>query len=213
MTKINQQSGFLGLVMRLKDQFRWPLMRVKIPESVHSHSMDTVMITHILWMIHSKVFKQTDWDLGVLLEAAMVHDLEESVCQDTSFVCKNMTLRMSEACAEIAEIAKRKIINTLPYEMREHMTQAMYPVEEVHKVVKAADLLSALLKAIDEVEAFNEKEFGDVLARQTEVIKDLAKKMPEVAYFMEVFTPGMSMSYDKLANEFVQGDEPLKLAN
>lgn len=203
----NKQSGFLGLVMRLKDQFRWPLMRVRIPESVHSHTMDTVMITHLLWMIHAKVFNKTDWDLGELLEAAMVHDFEESIGQDINFVCKNMTLQMSKACAEIAEIARGKIINTLPSEMREQMTKAMYPTDEVHKVVKAADLLSALLKAIDEVEAFNEKEFGDVLARQTEVIKDLALKMPEVAYFMEVFTPGMSMSYDKLANEFVQRDE------
>ena len=71
---------------------------------------------------------------------------------------------------------------------------------EVHykAIVKAADILVAYIKAIDELNHQN-PEFAHVKERLELKLDELKKDMPEVEYFMEMFLKACSATVDKLS--------------
>jgi 5'-deoxynucleotidase len=54
------------------------------------------------------------------------------------------------------------------------------------KIVKAADIISAYLKACDEIK-FQNHEFKNVKQRLKSKLDDLRKEMPEVDIFLKIF--------------------------
>ena len=63
------------------------------------------------------------------------------------------------------------------------------------KLVKAADKLSALIKCIEEQKAGN-TEFDRAAVTTRQTLDAMA--LPEVAYFLEHFLPGFSLTLDEL---------------
>jgi 5'-deoxynucleotidase len=69
---------------------------------------------------------------------------------------------------------------------------------EYKSIVKAADILVAYIKALDEINHKN-PEFEHVKERLEIKINDLKFTMPEVEYFMETFLQACSATVDKLS--------------
>jgi 5'-deoxynucleotidase len=69
---------------------------------------------------------------------------------------------------------------------------------EYKKIVKAADLLSAYLKACDELR-FGNHEFSPVKARLEGMLQHFSEDMPEVQYFRDCFEENCSVGVDELA--------------
>jgi 5'-deoxynucleotidase len=64
--------------------------------------------------------------------------------------------------------------------------------------VKAADILVAYIKAIDELNHQN-PEFAHVKERLELKLNELKQGMPEVEYFMDMFLKACSATVDKLS--------------
>jgi 5'-deoxynucleotidase len=69
---------------------------------------------------------------------------------------------------------------------------------EYKKIVKAADLLSAYLKACDELR-FGNHEFSPVKGRLEGMLQHFSEDMPEVQYFRDCFEENCSVGVDELA--------------
>ena len=73
-------------------------------------------------------------------------------------------------------------------------------VDESYKeIVKAADILVAYIKALDELNHHN-PEFEHVQERLSKKLALLKKTMPEVDYFMGIFLDACSTTVDKLSS-------------
>ena len=70
---------------------------------------------------------------------------------------------------------------------------------EYKQIVKAADLLSAYLKAKDELR-FGNHEFDHVVERLSIMIQNFAEDMPEVEFFLETFAELCAVSVDELSH-------------
>ena len=64
-----------------------------------------------------------------------------------------------------------------------------------HALVKAADKLSAYIKCVEELKAGN-REFRQAAQQTRQALED--SPLPEVAYFLEHFLPGFSLTLDEL---------------
>ena len=91
-----------------------------------------------------------------------------------------------------------KMLHALPEKMREHYADIMYETGEedqvLHRYVKAADKISALIKCIEE-EQMGNRDFVRAKEATAQIIRDL--KMPEADFFMEHFMPGYYMTLDE----------------
>lgn len=72
-------------------------------------------------------------------------------------------------------------------------------IQNIKKIVKAADILVAYIKAIDELH-HNNHEFDHVEERLAKKLKKYQEQMPEVNYFLNTFIKACTDTVDKLAS-------------
>ena len=72
--------------------------------------------------------------------------------------------------------------------------------EEYKAIVKAADIIVAYIKALDEINHKN-PEFDHVEQRLAIKISELKENMPEVEYFIDTFMAACLATVDKLSKE------------
>ena len=95
-------------------------------------------------------------------------------------------------------VASEKLIGTLPDDLREDfdfLFNEKESDEDLWKIVKAADKISALIKCIEERKAGN-MEFAKAEQSTLESIK--AMNMPEADDFIRDFLPGYELTLDQL---------------
>ena len=68
------------------------------------------------------------------------------------------------------------------------------------RLVKAADIISAYLKANDEIR-FGNAEFNSVKDRLAKMLADFEQDMPEVRYFLDTFERNCLASVDELTEQ------------
>ena len=71
---------------------------------------------------------------------------------------------------------------------------------EYKRIVKAADIIVAYIKALDEIKHKN-PEFDHVEQRFAKRIEVLKQTMPEVEYFLDTFMNACLATVDKLSRE------------
>ncbi len=72
--------------------------------------------------------------------------------------------------------------------------------DEYKAIVKAADIIVAYIKALDEIRHKN-PEFDHVEERLAKRIEALKETMPEVEYFLETFMAACLATVDKLSRD------------
>jgi len=171
-------------------------MRNSATENVQEHSHMVAVIAHALAVIRRDIFGG-DADPGMAAAAAIFHDASEIFTGDLPTPIKYFNADIMSAYKRVESVASRKLLSTLPAEMRPAYEPLLSPggIDSVSMLVKAADKLTAYIKCLDELKAGN-LEFR--LAAEQSRKKLAALDMQEVDYFIEHFIPAFELTLDEL---------------
>ncbi|WP_448213443.1 5'-deoxynucleotidase [Colwellia sp. MEBiC06753] len=194
------KSTFLAWILRMPLIKRWALMHTVKPENIAEHSQQVAVIAHLLAVIRNKYF---DGDINPERAAtiALYHEVSETKLQDINHVTKYHNPALTKEFKKLEELAELECLNSLPEALQEDFKPLLVQSQvdpEYKKIVKAADLISAYLKASDEI-SFGNREFSHVKTRLLDMLASFKTDMPEVAFFLETFEEHCFVSVDKLA--------------
>lgn len=191
-------NNFYAMLSRMKYINRWGLMRNTIHENISEHSLDVAIIAHAL-ATFSNVYFNNNINAERIALLAMFHDCTEIITGDMPTPIKYYAPEIREAYKEVEEVAKDRLLDGLPEELREVYAPLLVESEEekaLWRFVKAADKLSALIKCVEEKRMGND----DFIKAEASTLKSLKEmKMPEVDIFLKKFFPAYSLTLDEQA--------------
>ncbi|AWL12052.1 5'-deoxynucleotidase [Saliniradius amylolyticus] len=194
------QSHFFAHLSRMKLISRWPLMRNVSKENVQEHSLQVAMVAHGLALIKNKHFGG-NVDPYRIATLALFHDVSEVLTGDLPTPVKYFNPAIQKEYKKIEHIAEQKLIEMTPDDFRDHyagLIDNSHHSDQERFLVKAADVLCAYLKTLEELSAGNH-EFELAKKRLDQILKDY--QSPEVDYFMQVYVPSFSLSLDEITQE------------
>ena len=189
--------NFFAYMSRMKLIRRWSLMKAVTEENIAEHSAQVAQIAHALAVIGNKLYgREVNADRVATL--ALYHESSEVITGDLPTPIKYYNPQIREAYKDIEGVANAKLLSMLPEELREEYAPLVEQETESyeHKLVKAADKLSAYVKCVEELKSGN-KEFAKAeaaLAGELEAYDSL----PEVRYFCDKFLASFSKTLDEL---------------
>ena len=184
------------MLSRMKNIYRWGLMRNTKSENLSEHSFETAYIAHALAIIKNNCFGGNTNPEKVAV-AAMFHDTSEIITGDMPTPIKYYNKQIKDVYKEIEHSAQTTLTEMLPDYIQGDI-KAIYENEddEIKALVKAADKISAYIKCVEELNMGN-REF---LAAEKSVRKAIDKiELQEVKIFMKEFMPAFSLSLDEQA--------------
>ena len=189
------QSRFYALISRMRYIGRWGLMRNTFQENIQEHSHMVAVLAHALALIQRDILHEPA-DPDRCASAALFHDASEILTGDLPTPIKYYNPAIKQAYKQVEAISCEKLLALLPEELRESYRPLLLESDEqVARIVKAADKLSAHIKCLEEQKAGN-AEF-DSAARQTrEALEQM--KLPCLDYFMEHCLDSFRLTLDEL---------------
>lgn len=187
------QNHFYAMMSRMKNIYRWGLMRNTHPESLSEHSLEVALVAHALAVIRNKRFGG-DIDPYYVATAAMLHDTSEIITGDMPTPIKYHNEEIKSAYKEIEKLACSRLTAMLPEDMREDFEPLYYPSGDAKRIIKAADKISALIKCTEELNMGN-REFSAAAASTKKAIADM--QLPEADAFLEEFMESFSLPLDE----------------
>lgn len=192
-----REYHFFALLSRLKYIERWALMRSAQSENLAEHSLEVAMIAHALCVLGNERYGR-----GLNAERAaligMYHDASEIITGDMPTPVKYFNADIRTAYAEVEAAAQQRLLAALPDDLLPVYAEVLGPGDDyLHRLVKAADKISAYIKCIDEGHAGNE-EFRTAAISTREALDAMAAELPEVADFMREFLPSYGRTLDEL---------------
>lgn len=190
-------SHFFAMMSRMKYIGRWALMRNSYPENISEHSLEVGMLAHALAVIgNRRLGKSLNAERAALI--GMYHDCTEIITGDMPTPIKYYNRDMKDAFKHVEYEAGKQLLRLLPEDLREDFAVFLFPQEgeeELWRLVKAADRLSALIKCIEEEKAGN-REFASAKASVEARLKEM--ELPEVEIFCAEFLPAYELTLDEL---------------
>ena len=187
------QNHFYAMMSRMKNIYRWGLMRNTRAENLREHSLETAMIAHALCLINNKRFGGNA-DPDKTATAAIYHDTTEIITGDMPTPIKYYNGEIKAAYKQIEKSAGERLLNMLPEDFRADFERIYNPDTETKRLLKAADKLSALIKCIEELNMGN-REFEAAEKSIRKGIKEL--NCPEADVFLEEFIESFYLPLDK----------------
>ncbi|MFE8073427.1 5'-deoxynucleotidase [Marinobacteraceae bacterium S3BR75-40.1] len=195
-----RQSAFLAWIFRMPLIKRWGLMHCVKPENVAEHSHQVAVIAHLLCVIKKERYGgELDPDKAATL--AIFHEVSETKLQDQNHVVKYHNKEFTQQYKRLELLAERECIESLPKDLQSYYAPLVIQeqVDPAYKsLLKAADIISAYLKVLDEQRFGNVTEFQGVrnsLEKQIDVIK---RDCPEVQDVIDVFVDSCMLPIDDL---------------
>tara|TARA_R110000737_G_scaffold48658_9_gene69176 strand:- start:7036 stop:7641 length:606 start_codon:yes stop_codon:yes gene_type:complete len=193
------QSTFLAWMFRMPLIKRWALMFCVKPENVAEHSHQVAIVAHLLAVIKNEKFGG-NINADKVATVALYHEASETRFGDIVSPTKYANPEIAREFKKIEYIAEKQCLESLPEEFQAMFSDIIVQDnvdEQYKKIVKAADILVAYIKALDELNHHNH-EFDHVKERLELKLATLKMQMPEVEYFMSVFIKSCSATVDKL---------------
>lgn len=189
------QSGFFAMLSRMKYISRWALMRNTERENLSEHSLETAVIAHALAVLGNVRFGRSYSPERVAL-LALYHDTPEILTGDMPTPVKYYNPQLRAAYGEVERTAGERMLAMLPEDMRESYRPLLIQDEGSgeHRLVKAADKLSALIKCIEERKAGN-MEFACAEKATERSLRDM--NLPEADAFLAEFIPAYALTLDE----------------
>ncbi len=191
------QSSFFAYLFRMKYVQRWGLMRSSISENIQEHSFQVAMVAHMLGVIRNKRFNGSV-DLGRLVLYALYHDCAEVVTTDLPTPIKNLTPELQNSFKEIEELVAMRFYSMLPEDLRddyEWIFMSREEDKELHKLCKAADVICAYYKCVEESKLGN----SDFQIAQKTLRNSLElHNIPEIDVFLAEFGEDLSFPLEKI---------------
>ncbi len=189
-------SKFFAFLNRMKYIKRWSLMRSVREENIMEHSLEVSIIAHALAVIKNKVFGG-NVDVSKVVLLAQYHEVGEVITGDLPTPIKYFNPEIKNAYKDLEKIASKKILDTLPDDIKTEYEQYILPNEdsEEYKIVKGADRLSAYLKCVEELKAGN----SEFKKAKTTILNDLKNlKREEIDYYLKEYAPAYELTLDEL---------------
>ncbi len=198
------QSTFLAWVFRMPLIRRWSLMFCHKPENIAEHSHQVAVVSHLLTIIYNKKVAAADQKLSPEKAAtiALYHDQIEIYTGDTVTPIKYHNPDLTAEFKKLECCAEKLCLDTLPEEFKEDFKDILLSEQidvDYARIVKAADVLCAYIKTLDELKHHN-YEFEHVRENLETRLEQL-QVYPEVAYFMDTFLSSCVTSLDQLTPE------------
>ena len=188
-------SSFFAYISRMRYIKRWALMRNSSEENIQEHSHMVAVLAHALAVIRNRNFGGSV-DVGRVTAAALYHDASEILTGDMPTPIKYYNPAIRESYKDIERAANEKLLAMLPEELREDYAPILCSEDaEIHRIVKAADKLSAYIKCTEELKAGN-REFAQAAEQTLAALRSY--EMPELEYFMKHCLPAFSLTLDEL---------------
>ena len=189
-------SKFFAILSRMKYINRWGLMRNTIKENLSEHSLETAFVAHFLAVIRNKRFGGSlNAERCALL--AMYHDTTEILTGDLPTPVKYFNPEIKSAYDEVEKTAIAKMLSYLPDDVKEEyvpLFEKNDDDEELWKLVKVADKISALIKCIEERQMGN----SDFIKAEKATLESIKKmNVPEADVFIEEFIPYYNLTLDE----------------
>ena len=181
---------------------RWALMHTVKRENIAEHSQQVAVIAHLLTVIHRQKFNGT-LSPEKAATIAIYHEISESKLQDLNHVTKYHNPEITREFKKLEKISELECLASLPEELQSAFDGLIVQDDvdpDYKKIVKAADLISAYLKACDEIK-FGNHEFSHVKSRLEAMLESYKYEMPEVNYFLDVFAENCFVSVDDLSQQ------------
>ncbi len=197
---MSKQSTFLAWITRMPLIKRWSLMHCFRKENVSEHSHQVAVIAHLLTVIDNQYFNGT-LSPETSATIAMFHEISETKLQDLNSKTKYQTPEFTKQFKALEHIAETECLHTLPTELQHYYENLVVQsnVDPAYKkIVKAADVLSAYIKAKEEMR-YNNQEFAHVVISFEEKINVLKQEIPAVNFFLEHFIDSCNCTVDELA--------------
>ncbi|NTS77932.1 5'-deoxynucleotidase [Catenovulum sp. SM1970] len=191
-------SHFFAHMARLKLINRWPLMRNIQTENVQEHSLQVAMIAHALALIGNEYFEK-EYDANAISTLALYHDASEVLTGDLPSPVKYFNPNIAKEYKKIEVIAEQKLVDMLPERLKKYYQPLVCSIDHdasQYQIVKAADILSAYLKTLEELSAGNHE-----FKRASEKLNEELDSLPleEVKLFRETFVESFKLSLDEIS--------------
>ena len=189
------KSHFFAYISRMRYIPRWALMRNSFSENVQEHSHMVAVLAHALAVIRNEVYGGSI-DAGQVAVYALYHDATEIITGDMPTPIKYYNPEIKNSYKKVERVAADKLLSLLPEALRETYRPVLYEQdEEIRRLVKAADKLSAYIKCIEELKAGN-NEFKRAAEQTYRALADM--RLPELDYFLAHCLDSFSMTLDEL---------------
>lgn len=189
---------FYAFMNRMKLIQRWNLMRSNIREDLMQHTGAVAIFGQALGIIRNTVYGG-NVDVDKIAALALYHDTAEVVSGDLPTPVKYYNESMEGAYKEIESVINKRLIDSLPDELKEAYTPYIMPDQDSveYKLMKIADKLSAFVKCSEE-RLLGNREFDNAYNRLKSNLDGMRGEYPELGYFMDNFMDGFSASVDIL---------------
>ncbi len=187
------KNNFYAVMSRMKNIYRWGLMRNTRRENLSEHSFEVAQIAHALAIINNKRFGG-EVDPNFTAVAAMYHDSSEIITGDMPTPIKYYNDEIKGAYKQIEKAAEKQLREMLPDDFKDDFLKIYSPEGYTARLIKAADKISALIKCTEELNMGN-REFEVAEKSTKKAIKDM--NLPEAEVFMKEFMPGFALSLDE----------------
>lgn len=191
-----ENYSFFAMLSRMKYINRWGLMRNTITENISEHSLEVSIIAHALAVINNIYFGGTiNPDRAAVY--AIFHDAPEIITGDLPTPVKYFAPEIREAYKTVENTAIDKLLNSLPEELRPVYGKILKEENqepEYHRMVKAADKISAFIKCVEEKRMGN-RDFEQAEQATLQAVREL--HLQEADYFIEHFMDSYSLTLDE----------------
>lgn len=187
------KSHFFAVISRMKNIYRWGLMRNTKQESLSEHSFEVAVVAHALCVIGNTRLNK-NYDQNFVAVAALYHDTSEIITGDMPTPVKYFNEEIKTTYKKIETLAEKSLTDMLPDDMKETYCALYTPDSESKKIIKAADKISALIKCVQEINMGN-KEFVKAEKSTRKSIKEL--KCEEADIFLNEFMDSFSLTLDE----------------
>ena len=194
---MESENTFFAMMARMKFINRWALMRNSYEENISEHSMEVAMIAHALAIIGNKRLGRR-YPAEKIAMIGLYHDCTEIITGDMPTPVKYHSPALRDAYKALETESVRSMAALLPAELAAELTPCMDGsalTAEEHRLLKAADRLSALIKCTEEQRSGNH-EFDAALTQQRTALQ--AMHCPEADWFLEHCLPCYTQNLDEL---------------
>lgn len=187
------KSHFFAVVSRMKNIYRWGLMRNTKQESLSEHSFEVAVVAHALCVIgNTRLAKNYNADFAAA--SALFHDTSEIITGDMPTPVKYFNEDIKSTYKQIEALAEDNLIGMLPADLQPAYKSLYNPDEEIKRIIKAADKISALIKCRQELNMGN-REFEAAEKSTEKSIK--AMRLAEADIFLDEFMESFSLTLDE----------------
>ena len=119
-------NKFYAMMSRMKNIYRWGLMRNTRQENLSEHSLEVAQIAHALAIISNKRFGNYI-DANYVSTVAMYHDTSEIITGDMPTPIKYYNDEIKNAYKQIESVAEKQLTEMLPDDFKEDFEKIYNP--------------------------------------------------------------------------------------